>query len=336
MTDVEVRPCPEWAYLQVGDCLINSTGSGTLGRTAIVDALTAPATTDTHVTIVRPRSEMCLPLFLAYYLRSIENELVSLSEGATGQTELAREIVRGLRIQLPSLAEQQRIVAKLDEVDSDLRTLSEHLDAELLRSAQLRLSVVDELFASASGTPTALGELLDIQNGYAFESEHFTPSAPIGLIRIRDLKRGTVTETGYEGTYDLAYLVKAGDLLIGMDGEFRCYTWKGAPALLNQRVCRLHKFREDVDPRFVLHGINTHLAQIEAETGFTTVKHLSSRTIKEISFELPALAEQQRIVAKVEEVQSACAEISANIQRRKAKAGELRQSVLAAAFRGEL
>lgn len=273
--------------------------------------------------------------YLYYFLKANVPLLESLGTGATFR-ELSAGKLKEVTIPVPPLAEQQRIVAKLDEVDAGLRALSERLDAEMLRSAQVRLGVVDELFASASGTPTALGELLEIQNGYAFESEHFSPSAPIGLIRIRDLKRGTATETGYEGTYDPAYLVKAGDLLIGMDGEFRCYTWKGAPALLNQRVCRLHKFREDVDPRFVLHGINTHLAQIEAETGFTTVKHLSSRTIKEISFDLPALAEQQRIVAKVEEVQSACVDISANIERRRAKAGELRQSVLAAAFRGDL
>lgn len=149
-----------------------------------------------------------------------------------------------------------------------------------------------------------LGEILDVQNGFAFDSKNFSPSAPIGLIRIRDLRNGTVTETGYAGSYDPAYLVHAGDFLIGMDGEFRCYTWRGAPALLNQRVCRLHKFRSDVDPRYVFYGINAHLERIEAETGYTTVKHLSSRTIKEIEFYLPPLAEQQRIVAKLDEVEA--------------------------------
>jgi len=173
-----------------------------------------------------------------------------------------------------------------------------------------------------------LGEILDIQNGFAFDSKHFSPSAPIGLIRIRDLRNGTVTETGYAGSYDPAYLVHAGDFLIGMDGEFRCYMWKGAPALLNQRVCRLHKFRRDVDPRYVFYGINAHLERIEAETGYTTVKHLSSRTVKEIEFYLPALAEQQRIVAKLGELDADLRTLSECLDAELLRSAQVRLSVM--------
>lgn len=174
----------------------------------------------------------------------------------------------------------------------------------------------------------SLGEVLDVQNGYAFDSKNFSPSAPIGLIRIRDLRNGTVTETGYSGSYDPSYLVHAGDFLIGMDGEFRCYMWKGAPALLNQRVCRLHKFRRDVDPRYVFYGINTHLEQIEAETGYTTVKHLSSRTIKEIEFYLPPLAEQQRIVAKLDEVDAGLRTLSERLDVEQLRSAQVRLSAV--------
>jgi len=48
--------------------------------------------------------------------------------------------------------------------------------------------------------------------------------------------------------------VKAGDLLIGMDGEFGCYEWQGEPALLNQRVCRLQGFSGELIPRFLFYG----------------------------------------------------------------------------------
>src|ERR1039458_4125069 len=97
-----------------------------------------------------------------------------------------------------------------------------------------------------------LGDVLEVQNGFAFDSEGFNSSKGMPLIRIRSLKAGVETETRFSGDYDKKYVVKAGDLLIGMDGEFGCYEWKGTPALLNPRVCRLHKFPCVVIRRFSL------------------------------------------------------------------------------------
>src|SRR5271163_2288904 len=120
-----------------------------------------------------------------------------------------------------------------------------------------------------------LGDLLDVQNGYAFDSSSFNASQGMPLIRIRDLKAGTETETRFVGDYEKKYIVKTGDLLIGMDGEFGCYEWKGNPALLNQRVCRLQSFTSGLVPRFLFYGVNSHLKAIEDATGYATVKHLS-------------------------------------------------------------
>lgn len=145
-----------------------------------------------------------------------------------------------------------------------------------------------------------LGDFLTIQSGYAFNSKLFDADGEIGLIRIRDLKAGSSTETRYTGEYDEKFLVRRGDLLVGMDGEFRCYEWKGEDSLLNQRVCRLQEFDKELDKRFLLYAINDELKKIEDETGFTTVKHLSAKKIKEIKLSLPPLVEQNRIVAKLD------------------------------------
>jgi type I restriction enzyme S subunit len=137
-----------------------------------------------------------------------------------------------------------------------------------------------------------LGDVLSVQNGYAFDSKRFGSSDGVPLIRIRDLKAGIDTDTRYVGAYDDKYLVQAGDLLIGMDGEFGCYEWRGKLALLNQRVCRLQGFASDLLPRFLFYGVNSHLKAIEDVTGFATVKHLSSKQILGIEFPVPPLREQ--------------------------------------------
>jgi len=148
------------------------------------------------------------------------------------------------------------------------------------------------------------------------------------LIRIRSLKAGTETETYFDGDYADIFLVHSGDLLIGMDGEFGCYEWNGGPALLNQRVCRLQGFSDDLIPRFLYYGVNGYLKAIEDVTGFTTVKHLSSKQILGIEFPLPPLPEQKRIVAILDEAFDGIASAVAATEQNLVNARELFESRL--------
>ncbi|NCA81422.1 MAG: restriction endonuclease subunit S [Opitutae bacterium] len=177
-----------------------------------------------------------------------------------------------------------------------------------------------------------LGDVLEIQNGFAFDSKMFNPSKGMPLIRIRSLKVGVETETRFSGDFDDKYVVHAGDLLIGMDGEFGCYEWKGPPALLNQRVCRLQGFTAELVPRFLFYGVNTHLKAIEDVTGFATVKHLSSKQILDIDFPLPPLPEQRRIVGLLDEAFAGIATAKATAEQNLQNARALFESHLDAVF----
>jgi len=160
---------------------------------------------------------------------------------------------------------------------------------------------MDELYELPEGWEwKKLNTVLDVQNGYAFDSKLFNEETGTQLIRIRDLKNGITTEKKFNGSYDDKFLVYKGDFLIGMDGDFVCYIWKGKPSLLNQRVCRLINFKENLEPKYVFYGINKYLADIHKTTAYVTVKHISSKQIKNIDFPLPPLQEQKRIVAKLD------------------------------------
>ena len=180
-----------------------------------------------------------------------------------------------------------------------------------------------------------LGDLMTVQNGFAFDSQYFSPSGKIGLIRIRDLKGGFGTETQFVGSYDDEYVVTAGDYLIGMDGEFRCYEWKGDPALLNQRVCRLRNFGKSLDARFLFHGINKFLKEIEDVTGYTTVKHLSSKSILAIEMPVPPLEEQKRIVALLDAATAHVTELTACYELARTHANNLFTSALREALESD-
>ncbi|MDE8653729.1 restriction endonuclease subunit S [Novosphingobium album (ex Liu et al. 2023)] len=180
-----------------------------------------------------------------------------------------------------------------------------------------------------------LSEVLEVQNGYAFNSRQFVTGGGMPLVRIRDLRGGWSTETNFDGDFDERYRVRAGDFLIGMDGEFGCFEWRGPDALLNQRVCKLTNFAADVDARFLFYGINSHLKAIEDATTYTTVKHLSSKQIHAIEFLFPPLEEQRRIVAVLDEAFAAIATATANAEKNLANARELFSASLANVLDGQ-
>ena len=87
-------------WLQHGDLLINSTGTGTLGRTAQVWFEPKNLTVDSHVTIARPAKENLI-FYIGLWGISNEKEIESLHTGSTGQTELPRERVKAMELLLP-------------------------------------------------------------------------------------------------------------------------------------------------------------------------------------------------------------------------------------------
>ena len=105
-------------FLQIGDTVINSTGVGTLGRTAYVKKLEQPSSADTHVTIVRPDKTKVDSKFLSLYLNSKEDVIENMGKGATGQTELSAKDLSKHEVYYPSsLTTQKRISDILSAYD---------------------------------------------------------------------------------------------------------------------------------------------------------------------------------------------------------------------------
>ncbi len=98
----------------------------------------------------------------------------------------------------------------------------------------------------------------------------------------------------YSGYFDSSFVVRNGDVLVGMDGDFTPSVWEKGEALLNQRVGRILP-RGDNDHRFLLHLLMLSLKGIEQATACTTVKHLSHSAVEDKHEPLPSPAEQQKI-----------------------------------------
>lgn len=160
-------------------------------------------------------------------------------------------------------------------------------------------------------------QLANILYGCPFESDYFnSESKGMPLIRIRDVKPG-FTSTFFDGDYSDEYIIKKGEYLIGMDGEFNIAPWKSENALLNQRVCRVKSSNEEIlSTDFIFYFLGQELKRIEEKTPFVTVKHLSAKVLNSISTPVPHKKIQEQIVAeldKINEVMEDCRELLRNL-----------------------
>jgi len=122
-----------------------------------------------------------------------------------------------------------------------------------------------------------LFDVADVFFGYPFDSRYFNSEGlGIPLIRIRNLQASEgclfTTEIGYPESVQ----VEPGDLLVGMDAEFRPHRWSGSKAVLNQRVCKIvPKSGHWLDREFLRFALRSPLKEIESAKTGTTVIHLN-------------------------------------------------------------
>ncbi|MGN7227392.1 restriction endonuclease subunit S [Dietzia maris] len=149
------RTIPDELLLRNGDALINSTGDGTLGRTAIVRCAMRKMTLDSHVTLVRTRPHLVHPDYLGYFLATQEEYLIQRSQGSTKQTELAQRTVYDLRVPLPSLDEQRHIADYLDTVTAEIDSMI--ADARELKAllAERRSALITEVVTGRKEVPVS-------------------------------------------------------------------------------------------------------------------------------------------------------------------------------------
>ncbi|MGN4096641.1 restriction endonuclease subunit S, partial [Bacteroides ovatus] len=106
--------------LKTGDVLVNSTGTGTVGRTRLFHESYLKnypfVVPDSHVSVIRTTNEIKSEFVFAYISSQlIQRHLEDNLAGSTNQKELYIGVLSDLSFPLPPLAEQQRIVVEIEK-----------------------------------------------------------------------------------------------------------------------------------------------------------------------------------------------------------------------------
>ena len=254
--------------------------------------------------------------YLKHILRSnsIRKEIAKSASGVT-RFNISKARFGKILIPLPSLSEQERIVGILDTFTAAI----ENLKAQIANRRKQYEHYRDQLLDLEGKEGVEMKLLISCANilyGYPFESKLFTEDDTyIPLIRIRDVKPA-IASTYYSGKILDEYIIKKGDILVGMDGEFNIGKWNDRDGLLNQRVLKMSGKDNVCLNGFLYHYMKPVFKKIEMQTAGGSVKHLSAKTINSIVILLPSLSEQSRIVSILDTFEASIANLEAQLKER--------------------
>lgn len=135
---------------KMGDILVNSTGEGTIGRSAIVDEKSAEMIFDSHVLCFKKLGNVVSKFAMFLINGQFGQRQINASKGAktTKQTELGVENLRNIIIPIPPFAEQKAVITKVEKLMDHLSELEEKIKQNKQDAEMLMQSFLVEAFSS--------------------------------------------------------------------------------------------------------------------------------------------------------------------------------------------
>jgi type I restriction enzyme S subunit len=308
------------------------------------------------------------PKFLYYFCCSYNFKALDKS---TTIPSLAKRDLLNIEMPVPPLPEQERIVARIEELFSELDKAVETLNTIKQQLAVYRQAVLKEAFEGAftihhpvsveldwssneetsmlPGIPSewkyvSLSQLGDLGRG---KSKHRPRNDPVlfengkyPFIQTGDVKAAKHYITGYSKMYGEAGLQQSklwpqGTLCITIAANIAETAFLGIPACFPDSVVGFVPF-EYVLPEYVKHFIESQKLRLWAFAPATAQKNINLDTLEKLIVPYCSIGEQRQVVQEIEYRMSVCDSIEQTVDTALQQAEAMRQSILKQAFEGRL
>ena len=295
--------------------------------------------------ILTPNTELVLPKFIYYRMQSIQ------FEHSTHKRYWIQQYSK-IKVKIPPIPEQERIVSKIEELFSKLDASVAELKTAKEKLKVYRQAVLKEAFDGEYPRIT-LKEIATPLSGYAFKSKKYSINGKYVVVKIGNVKpfhfdfsRDFTKTIEVDDAILSRYLLTRGDCLITMTGSRgkRDYGYvvmveNQKNYLLNQRVAALRFNLSVALPKFFEYYLSSpqYRNQFFAyETGNVGQGNVGIKALTEPEVICPPIKIQEEIIQKIEFRLSLCDSIEQTIDTSLQQAEALRQSILKQAFEGRL
>ena len=292
--------------------------------------------------------------FLCYYLNSFNYK--GYVSGTT-RLKLTQAEMKRIPVPVPPLSEQERIVARIEELFSQLDAGVETLKKTKAQLAVYRQAVLKEAFNSAEVDckMLSIAEILtktrkDMSTGpfgtMIKKSDHKATGVP--MLGIENIGRGQFVDgnkiyvTAEKAEELKAFSLKAGDIIIsrsGTVGEICAVPERAEGSLLSTNLMRVSLDNTMVRSDYFIALFQSKgivLDQIKELCKGSTRDFLNQTILKQIVFPVPSMEKQEEIVSIIEARMSVCDSIEQTVDTALQQAEAMRQSILKDAFEGRL
>lgn len=295
--------------------------------------------------ILTPVTELVLPKYIYYRIQIIQ------FDHSTHKRYWIQQYSK-IRVSIPPIPEQERIVARIEELFSQLDAGVETLKKTKAQLAVYRQAVLKEAF-EGDYPRKQLKEFSKAISGFAFKSSRYSPDGNYVVVKI-----GNVKERHFDFSRDLTktleaddsilekYLLRRGDCLITLTGSrgkrdygFVAMVGNQNNYLLNQRVAALRFDQSVALPEFFQYYLASPSYRdmfFGYETGNVGQGNVGIKALLDPYVILPDIDTQKRIIEDVEDRLSVCDSIEQTVDTALQQAEAMRQSILKDAFEGRL
>lgn len=282
--------------------------------------------------------------FLFYFFKHFENEIT----GNTGAVfnSINKKEIEEIKIPLPPLPEQKRIVTILDEKFEALARAKEIAEQNLRNSRELFESTLTEVFGNPGDDweEKKLGEICTIVNGgtpktnvakYWDGNVLWVTPKDMGKsqkIYVKETSR-KITDIGLNNSS--AKLIPQNSVILSTRAPIGHLLINSEEMSFNQG-CKGLVPNNNLKTKYLYYFLFSSVKLLNDLGSGTTFKELSGTKLKEVQIPLPSFAEQQKIVINLDKISMETKRLEEIYKNKITNLDELKKSILAQAFNGEL
>lgn len=292
--------------------------------------------------ILTPNTALVMPKFIYYRMQTIRFDC------STHKRYWIQQYSK-IKVTIPPISEQKRIVARIEELFSELDNGVETLRKTKQQLAVYRQAVLKESFNTESATTVEVSEIVDdIRIGpfgtMLHKSDYMAGGIPV--INPQHIKNNTiiagvnVTVSTQKAEELNAYKLKNNDIIMGRRGEMgRCAAVTQAEdGWLCGTGSILFRLKPEFDAGFYAQILSSPVVvrYLEENATGTTMKNLNEEIVRHIPVPYITREQQIAISKKIDAALSICDNIEKTVVSSLQQAAAMRQSILKQAFEGRV
>ena len=323
------------------DCLISRLPDP-VGRSCLLPDTSERMITAVDCTIVRFKQDQLLPEFFNFYSQSCEY-LQDIDSETTGTTRkrISRSKLGEVKIPLPPLPEQQRIVAILDEAFEGIAIAKANAEKNLHNARALFESHLQAV-VSTGGTDWVdrkLGDVCELYQGLCInaKTKHLlVESSSIPLLRIKDLRENSAEQFVAETGWPKNSQVKESEIIYTRTGQIGL-VFRGRSGIMHNNCFKVIP-KAELDNNYLFWWLQNPVfrSRIITLASKAAQPDITHQLFKTQPIQIPPVADQEKIAATLDKMKQEAENLESIYQQKLSALDALKKSLLNQAFKGEL